>query len=188
MVKALIFDCFGVLTGDKWKAFVGSLPKDQHEAARELNRSLNRRQITLQEFLQQVQELTGRSTDEVSSVINAEMYKNQTLLHYIASLKPRYKIGLLSNVSTDWIRTHLLTPTDIELFDDLLLSYEVGTVKPELRAYELSAKRLGVEISECVLIDDSIRNYEGAKKAGMQAILYKDFDQMREELEKIIKK
>lgn len=186
VIKAIIFDCFGVLTGDKWKEFVHSLPDGQREPARELNRALDCADLSFDEFLRQMRELTGRSTEDVAGVINAEMYKDEALLGYIASLKPQYKIGLLSNVSTAWIRTTLLSTEELGLFDDQVLSYEVHMVKPNPKIYELSARNLGVEIGECVLVDDSIRNCKGAKQAGMQAILYQDIDQFKTELGRLL--
>ncbi|MDR0967777.1 MAG: HAD-IA family hydrolase [Rickettsiales bacterium] len=38
--------------------------------------------------------------------------------------------------------------------------------------YELSAKRLGVDVSECLFIDDSLINVQGAIKAGMKSFVY----------------
>ena len=132
--------------------------------------------------------LTGHSPQTVSSLINSEMYKDQKILDFIASLKPRYKIGLLSNVSTDWVKTDFLSVAEAALFDDIILSYRVGVVKPNPKIYHICAEELGVEVSECVLIDDGAHNCEGAIKAGMQAILYSNLEQAKEELDRILTK
>jgi HAD superfamily hydrolase (TIGR01509 family) len=44
------------------------------------------------------------------------------------------------------------------------------------------AKRLRVEIGECVLIDDQTQNVEGAKTAGMAAVLYQDVARLKKDL------
>lgn len=186
MIKAVIFDCFGVLTGDRWKEFVLSLPETQQGPARDLNHALDSGFIDLKEFLQSIHELTGKSVQEVDGVINSEMHKNIPLLEYIKVLSNKYKIGLLSNVSSNWIREEFLSASETKLFDDVLLSYEAGTTKPDPAIYHLAAKRLDVEPSECVFIDDGIFNCQGARDVGMQAIAYKSFVQCRNELEKLL--
>jgi len=54
MIKAVIFDCFGVLTVDLWKEFVATLPDEQKQAASDINHSYDRGELTEAEFMQQV--------------------------------------------------------------------------------------------------------------------------------------
>ena len=37
VIKAIIFDCFGVLTADQWHEFRLQLPREEQSAASELN-------------------------------------------------------------------------------------------------------------------------------------------------------
>ena len=92
---------------------------------------------------------------------------------------------MLSNSSANWL-DELFTPEDINLFDDIILSYEVRVTKPDPRIYRLAAERLGVETKQSVLVDDVKRYVEGAETVGMQAIWYRDFGQMKTELEMIL--
>ncbi|HSX44478.1 MAG TPA: HAD family phosphatase [Candidatus Saccharimonadales bacterium] len=186
MVKAIIFDCFGVLTGDTWKEFVATLPKDQTGPAYNLIRQFDSGVLSPEEFNNQVLKLTGRVPKYIEGVGDLELHKNSLLLDYIRDLKKHYKTGLLSNVSTNWIRDTFLTRHEQALFDDILLSYEVGAVKPDPRIYELAAGRLGEVLKDCVFIDDSVGNCQGAEAVGIQAILYQNFVQMKTDLEKIL--
>jgi HAD superfamily hydrolase (TIGR01509 family) len=64
----------------------------------------------------------------------------------------------------------LFTPEELEsLFDVVVLSSEVGMVKPHPEIYELVAERLGVASGECIMIDDLPTNTAGAEAAGMQS-------------------
>jgi putative hydrolase of the HAD superfamily len=105
----------------------------------------------------------------------------------VATLKPTYKIGLLSNVSTNWISEQLLTPEEMALFDDVVLSYKVGMTKPDPRIYKLAAEHLKVSETECLMVDDSENNCEGARAVGMQSICYQDFVQFKSELETLLR-
>lgn len=183
MTKAIIFDCFGVLTDDSWHAFRLSLPEEQGSKAHDLNRAYCAGQIDRSTFVRQVASLSDHSEQDIVDVIDKQFNKNLPLLDYIAGLKSHYKIGLLSNVASNWIRTTFLSPSEQKLFDEFVFSYEVGITKPDPGIYHLAAARLGVQIGECIMIDDINRYAEAAKQAGMQSITYQDFGQMRRELE-----
>jgi putative hydrolase of the HAD superfamily len=89
------------------------------------------------------------------------------------------KTALLSN---SWGNTY---PRDgwAEMFDDVVISGEVGMRKPELAIYHHAAERLGVRAAECVFVDDLPINIRGAVMAGMTGVLHRDYDQTRQELE-----
>jgi HAD superfamily hydrolase (TIGR01509 family) len=102
---------------------------------------------------------------------------NWELLDFIKSLRPRYKIGLLSNAWDDLRQTmHERWNMDI-LFDDLIISAEVGIVKPDPRIYRLAVERLGVRPEESVFVDDMLINVEAARQQGLAAIQFLDTPQ-----------
>jgi glucose-1-phosphatase len=67
-------------------------------------------------------------------------------------------------------------------FDELILSYEVGHIKPEAPFYLACARASGAPPAECVFIDDVLENVEGARRAGLMAIHYRDDPTLRQEL------
>jgi HAD superfamily hydrolase (TIGR01509 family) len=71
-------------------------------------------------------------------------------------------------------------------FDVAVASAEIGYAKPEAQAYEITADKLGVELTECVFTDDRGEYCEGARGLGMQAILYENLEQFKAELAKIV--
>jgi HAD superfamily hydrolase (TIGR01509 family) len=188
MIKAIIFDCFGVLTSEGWLPFKAERFGDDvglHQQATELNRQADAGLITHEEFVKSVATLAGIPETELNAALNMNV-PNQPLFTYIAEkLKPDYKLGLLSNAATNWLE-ELFTGKQIELFDAISLSYEEGVPKPHPAAYEKIAGQLGIGLEECVFIDDQERHCRGAREAGMRAILYKDFEQMKSELERIL--
>jgi epoxide hydrolase-like predicted phosphatase len=187
MIKAIIFDCFGVLTTDGWLAFKKRHFRDNKELAvkaTELNRAANASTLSYQDFLVAIAQLAGITAGEVQKEIESNI-SDEEVFDYIKTLKPKYKIGLLSNVATNQLQK-LFTNEQIAVFDGISLSYETGAVKPDPRAYKLAAEKLGVQTSECIFIDDQQKHVDGAQAVGMPAVLYQDFDQMKSELEKIL--
>ena len=109
------------------------------------------------------------------------------LIDHIRSLRGRYKTGLLSNAFSDLrqVVTSLLNFSDA--FDDMLISAELHLMKPDPRIYQHALQRLGVAPEEAVFIDDMLRNVEGARSQGMNAIHFRQRAQALAELEGLLK-
>lgn len=188
MTQAVIFDCFGVLTTEGWQAFkreyfVGR-PAELKRAV-ELNRMLDAALIDYDEGVREIAGLAGVTPAELDRVLRDVVPDNELLAYIRTDLKPKYRLGILSNVAGNWLES-FFTPADLQLFDVVSMSYALGVIKPDARAYTSIAERLGVSAADCVFIDDSQRNVGGAEAAGMRAILYKDFAQMRGALEQLL--
>src|SRR3989344_4609472 len=145
MIKAIIFDCFGVLSTEGFRVFCNKYFKDQPEkraAAQELMDHSNLGLSGYRTFIQKLAEL-GQVPEGVVADYLDDNVPNEPLFGYIREkLKPQYKVSILSNASADWI-DELFSPEDVKLFDDILLSYQVQITKPDPAIYELSTKRLG---------------------------------------------
>jgi FMN phosphatase YigB (HAD superfamily) len=99
---------------------------------------------------------------------------NEPVSLLIASLKSRgYTLILGSNTNqmhADYFRRRFAATLD--LFDALVLSYEVGCLKPDSRFYEACARAAGVPAGSCVFIDDMAQNVAGARSAGLMSLHY----------------
>ena len=188
MIKAIIFDCFGVLVRGSLEPFRDKyLDGDQKRIteARDLDRRSNLGHISYDEFVSEMGRLANISASEARKFLD-NTPRNEKLLEYIRkNLKTDYKIGFLSNASDNWL-DELFLPDQVALFDDIILSYKVSLAKPDRAIYELAAHNLGVEIEECVLVDDIERYCTAAQDAGMSTIVYADFDTFKQELESIL--
>lgn len=90
----------------------------------------------------------------------------------IGRLRPAYKTAVLSNAD-NVLRQWLVEFDILRLFDDVVVSAEVGMAKPQPEIYALSAERLGLRPGECVFIDDLEPNVQGARDAGMQGLNFR---------------
>ena len=61
-----------------------------------------------------------------------------------------------------------------DLFDGTLISADVHLVKPQPEIYELMCSTFSLKKDECVFIDDSTPNVEGAFFVGMPAVVFHD--------------
>src|SRR6185312_508636 len=132
MVKAIIFDCFGVLTTEAWVPFKAKYFVDstRYEEAGGLMKQANAGLISQQDFLEKIAKLAGISPEQALHAIRQNV-PNEPLFAYIKDkLKPKYKIGFLSNVAEDSMR-RLFTPEQRSLLDIVTLSYKTGFIKPQ---------------------------------------------------------
>lgn len=106
------------------------------------------------------------------------------LLHFIKFLKNKYKIGMITNYNESGYKKYV-EPIK-EYFDDIVLSERVGLYKPDPNIYKLAANNLAVKPGESVYVDDHGLRVQGAINAGMHGIIYKNFGQMKTELEKLL--
>jgi 2-haloacid dehalogenase len=61
-----------------------------------------------------------------------------------------------------------------EVFSTVVVSGEVGIIKPSTQIYRILCSRAGVTPERCVFIDDGLHNCIGARAAGMDAIHFTD--------------
>lgn len=187
MIRAVVFDCFGVLCADGWLPF-----KEAHfmsdpgmwQKATELNVACDSGQLPYEEFVAEIAKLADVPESEVRQAIDTNPV-NTEIFEYIKALKSQYKIGLLSNAGADWLN-EIFRPEQIALFDAIALSYETGFTKPKPEAFQIIADRLNVAPSECILIDDQERYLTGAEVVGMQTVLYNSLPQLQIELEELL--
>ena len=93
------------------------------------------------------------------------------------------RTGLVSN---SWSTSHYDRDLLAELFEDVVISAEVGLHKPQPEIYLLAAKRLGEEPRRCVFVDDLRENCAGAEAVGMTAILHRDVSETIARMEDLL--
>ena len=84
-----------------------------------------------------------------------------------------YGIYLLSNASYHQHDYWEEVPAS-ELFDGTMISADVHLVKPQPEIYLLMCSKFGLRPEECVFIDDSTPNVEGAVYSGLHGIVFHD--------------
>ena len=101
---------------------------------------------------------------------------NEPVSRLIGSLKTRgYTLILGSNTNLmHALHFRAKFAATLDQFDALVLSFEVGCMKPDARFYQACASAAGVPAGSCVFIDDIAENVEGARKAGLQGVQYQD--------------
>jgi epoxide hydrolase-like predicted phosphatase len=107
------------------------------------------------------------------------------LVDYVRSLRPRFKTALLSNASLRLVTT--LSELHIEdCFDVIVISAQVGLMKPDPAIYRLTLDRLGAEPHEAVFLDDVADNVAAAARLGIHGVLFTGRDEALNELSRLL--
>lgn len=88
----------------------------------------------------------------------------------------------LSNWSSETFPLALQRFEFLQWFKGIMLSGEVGLVKPDARLYHLFLKTFAIDPATAIYIDDLEPNVETATGLGMRGILFTDPRQLRAEL------
>lgn len=108
------------------------------------------------------------------------------LVEYIRKIKKDFLTALLSNAFSDLrhVVTEIWKFSDV--FNEMIISSEVGEVKPNPRIYLLALRSLNVSPQECVFIDDTLANVEAARRLNILSIQFSDPDQVIANLNKMM--
>ncbi len=103
---------------------------------------------------------------------------NQAMIELMRELKAEgYQMAMLTNNVREWEPVwRSMLPVD-EIFETVVDSAFVACRKPESKIYELTLERVEQPAEACLFVDDLEINCEGARKAGMQAVHFRDNEQ-----------
>jgi HAD superfamily hydrolase (TIGR01509 family) len=189
MIKAIIYDCFGVLITDKLQELRDEVARHDPAAADEmmkLVRAANKGILEPEVTRPQIAALCGMTAEQYRAYIVGGEGRNKPLFRHIETLKPQYKIGMLSNIGKRSLQNRFSEEELVRYFDAVVASGDIGYAKPELEAYRIAVKRLGVEPEETIFIDDRAVFCAAAEQAGLKAIEYTDFAQYKRDLQTLL--
>lgn len=189
MIKAVVFDCFGVVISDALSVLCDGLAEtapDKVKEIRSLIQAANRGIMDTNITTPRVAELLGMSVDEYRKTLNAGEARDVRLLNFIKTLRPDYKTAMLSNITKQGLDRRFPGKELGEYFDEVVISSEIGFAKPDPEPYHIVADRLGVSPEQCVFTDDRLNYCQAAEEVGMKAIVYTSFAQFYHEFTEVI--
>lgn len=184
-IKAVIFDCFGVICVGARSYAVSKCPESLRPQMEELFDQADYGFLSAGEFIVQAAELIGIAPEELQSMLDHQYARDEDMLTLLPQLRRNKKVALLTNANNAIIR-RLFSAEELDtLFDEVIISSEVGMVKPSRELFELAATRLDCLPEECVMIDDVDTNIYGAIQTGMQGIVFGNRTQCIRELQEL---
>jgi epoxide hydrolase-like predicted phosphatase len=110
---------------------------------------------------------------------------DHAILNFLRSIKPKYKVGLISNAWSG-LRAYIEREKFDDVFDKMIISAEVGVTKPEARIYQIALEQLQVKAKEAVFVDDVQENIEACERLGMKGIRFTSPESALEQLKALL--
>lgn len=186
-IKAVIFDCFGVLYTGSLAELANNCPDDESvKELYDLSRAADHGFVSRDDFVSKLMELTSLGEREVVELMNKAQVRSRGVFKYAEDLKQRgYKIAVLSNIGRDTIR-QLFDEADYEMFTAIVASGDIGITKPHATAYERTLAKLRVQPEEAIMIDDAYANVMGAMDTGMHGVVFISLTDMKRRVEHLL--
>ncbi len=164
---------------ERWEQRLGMEPRqlDRLIFGGEMGRKAALGQASVEEVWESVRQELDLSLDEREQLAR-DFWQgddlDEELVAFIRGLRARFQTGLISNA---WLELRELLEGHWHIddaFDDLVISAEVGLVKPDPAIYKLALERLNVEADQAVFVDDFTQNIAAAADVGMHAVHFTD--------------
>ncbi|MCX6066035.1 MAG: HAD family phosphatase [Chloroflexi bacterium] len=110
---------------------------------------------------------------------------DRDMLAFIESVRPAIKTGVISN-AWNGLRDYMRKNGFLAPFDDVIVSAEVGIVKPDARIYQLALDKFGIQPEEAVFVDDMPENIAACQALGMQGVQFKTAEQVLADVKQLL--
>jgi glucose-1-phosphatase len=101
------------------------------------------------------------------------------------SLSRQYGTWLVSNTSRIHYDYIIDKFPSVMFYKDAALSFDLGVMKPAAAYYEMALQKFDIDPSNAVFIDDLKENVEGAVRAGIAGVVFRNRNQLVQELQKL---
>lgn len=197
MIKNIVFDFGGVLVQYDYMTFFMRVMKSEDQVKKMLTQALTqevsdemdkadhsfRYYIDRQEQrYPQYKDVLEYFDSHFVELITGETEGMRELMLELKALG--YRLLGLSNWS-EKVDDVMAKFSIFELLEGWLISKDVHQLKPHADIYESFCKKFDVKPADCLFLDDKPANIEGAKKVGMEGIVFKDVPSLRAELERM---
>lgn len=194
MIRTCLFDMGNVLlhfSHDRMCQQMGTLCGKTGDDLRRLlldsgvQWEFERGMMTAEEFHRRFQEMAGTVVDFDKLIVAAsDIFElNRPMTGILQSLQEQnLRLVLFSNTSV-WHYEFIKKRFDIlNFFDEHVLSFEVGAIKPEPEMYQAGLRSIRCMPQECFYTDDIPRYVEASRKHGFDGEVFTDADRLRRQL------
>ncbi|WP_372665682.1 HAD family hydrolase [Amycolatopsis kentuckyensis] len=185
MADALIMDLFGVFTrfdNDLVPARLAKHCAEPEAAAARLAGVMARRdvitgRVTLADLHERLAAEHGYArpyADFEEAWLTPYSDPMPGMAELVAPLAKRYRLVLLSNVDAYYWRVVRAMQPELGLFDDVLLSCDLGLAKPDPEIFRRASETALAPPSRCLFVDDTRGNVDAAAALGFRTHWFRD--------------
>jgi len=183
MYKAVIFDFFDVIHGDPLSIMLESKGLKREGPFAEICKRLDLGGIDYQGYMGSLAEAFGLTKEQFDKEFENSASLDVEVIEIIQKLRhQRYQTILLSNTHRDEIQPLLDRHSLHRLFDDVIISAEVGMSKPDPQIFRFTTKRIRLHPKQTVFTDDNPKNVTAANSVGIHGLHFTSASKLRNDL------
>ena len=183
-IEVLVFDLFGVLIAFDDDLVAGRLAShcaDPDDAFGRLHKLTARHDIitgasTLPEVHRELVDTHGLTLsfrDFEAAWLEPYHEAIPGMADLAKALSEHYRLVLLSNVDRDYWQVVRAMHPEIDRFESLLVSCELGMAKPDPKVFRRVCQLTGTKPSQCFFVDDMAPNVEAARALGFHGHVFR---------------
>jgi putative hydrolase of the HAD superfamily len=194
MITTIIFDVGGVLVKGNSKYFFEKtaeylgVEEPDMERKKDVWDDMQRGEIGLQDTIKEIYgiPISDEDMEKIIGIWGKNWELDEEMVEFAKNLKKNYRLFILSNVDRESIEKFKdLHLKRLNFVEEKFHSWKLGMIKPDREIYEYVLEKIGAEPEECVFIDDRPENIEGAEKVGIHGIVFKNREQLKNELKNL---
>jgi len=191
-IKAIIFDYGGVLLDwnphNLYRRFFQGQPEAMDQFLTEINfAEWNAQQDKGRPFAEAVEALSAEFPHHAQLINAYYEYWEESIsgpisetIEILKQLKGKsFPLYGLSNWSGETFSRARHKYEFFGIFDDMVISGDVGHIKPEPEIFHIMLEKIGRPAHECLLIDDSMVNIQQAQKIGFVTVHFQSPEQLK---------
>ncbi len=101
------------------------------------------------------------------------------MVELVEALSRHYRLVLLSNVDRDYWQVVRVMHPELEHFESLLVSCDLGIAKPDPEVFRRVCRLTGTEPHQCFFVDDTAQNVEAARALGFHGHVFQSVPELR---------
>lgn len=172
MAKILFTDFFGVVVHDSGNLWL--IEHNLFEHKKEIFSLGDLGLISEDEVFSRLSKLSGIPKQEIFDHFETLAVLNEKTVELLKKLKKTFKIVVLSNCYDSVLERRIKQFHLEDLFDDVIISYKIGMIKPNKEIYEYAYNKHCKPEDEVYFLDDQEINLNAPREMGWNVIHFKE--------------
>lgn len=169
MAKVLFTDFFGVIVHDSGNEWLNEHNLFEHK--KEIFPLGDIGEISEDEVFNRLSKLSGVPKQDIFDHFEKLAILNEKTVQMLRELKKHgFKIVVLSNCYDSVLERRIKQFELEDVFDDVIISYQIGMIKPYKNIYEYAYKKHCQKEDEVYFMDDQETNLEAPRQLGWTVI------------------
>ena len=200
MIKNIIFDLAGVIFDFNPKKYIQNFGYDEKNTeillkevfwGKEWMELATKPKGTFKEVKEIIKKRIPEYSKEIDELENGNWLSTLTIRKdeelFFKEVKTKgFNVYILSDLSKECYDYDITLSDIFKIADGAVYSYEVGSNKPNKNNFITILNKYNLNPEETIFIDDNPNNIKTANEFGIHGIVFKNLEQCKEEMEKII--